>query len=136
MLDSPGPRIVYCNSFLSSSLAGVTRNFSGSESDGTPYAFSSFIEPRLPESLGWVGWIRTGFGSSLPNKTTSKRRSPWLCPAPSVGAGLFYFLMQQGLMTSVRPPGGGRAIHFALHFSGMHDAGNRDFQSIPYGIPA
>jgi hypothetical protein len=101
MLDSPGPRIVYCNSFLSSSLAGVTKNLSGSKSDGTPYAFSSFIEPRLPESLGWVGWIRTGFGSSLPNKTTSKRRSPWLCPAPSVGAGIFYFLTCQILMTMI-----------------------------------
>jgi len=67
MLDSPGPRIVYCNSFLSSSLAGVTKNLSGSESDGTPYAFSSFIEPRLPESLGLEGWTRIEFGSSLLN---------------------------------------------------------------------
>src|SRR5271157_856387 len=89
-----------------------------------------------PKALVWKAGIGPEFGSSLLNKVTSKRRSPWLCPAPSVGAGLFYFLMQQGLMTSVRPHGGGRAIHFALHFSGMHDAGNRDFQSIPCGIPA
>src|SRR3954454_6949965 len=27
----------------------------------------------------------------LETRITSKRRSPWLCPAPSGGAGLFYF---------------------------------------------
>src|SRR5271166_3460362 len=97
MLDSFGFRSLSCKPFVHSALAVAVKNLLGSESYGTPYAFCSFIEPRLPESLGWEGWIRTEFRSSLPDKNTSKRRSPWLCPAPSGGAGFFIYLCTKDL---------------------------------------
>jgi hypothetical protein len=43
----------------------------------------------------------------------SKRRSPWLCPAPSVGAGFFISSCNDGSDRSLRLPtvGAGRRLH-------------------------
>ena len=94
ILDSYGSRICIVTLFVALIYLESTKNLIGIRV--LRHALCFLCSHRIKvsrKSLGLEGWALPESDSSLLYKVTSKRRSPWLCPAPSVGAGLFFVLI-------------------------------------------